>query len=243
MGSKGVPLKDNLNTELYGSYTSLNPAYLVLVKYKEKKKILGIPIYYVERNKKEEIDSYIRTQMNVKDNENYKILLDKIPFNTIWENNNKQFLIKGYTEIANANELRIKKQELKEYGQILNLILMEKYNNIEIDIDSYSNQVEKIYNYILEIMKTRYEFYNNTIEKLCNIKKISTIDKGKCIKQMIIMMKANNSSNGNFKFLNSNLGDREGRMRVVVTSGKLIFKSTTGIKQRIYSIDEEKYEL
>lgn len=55
-GSKGVSLKENLSTKLYGSYTSLNPAYAVMVTYlnkgKETKKIVGMPIYILTTSKK-----------------------------------------------------------------------------------------------------------------------------------------------------------------------------------------------
>ena len=57
-GMKGVPLKKGLDTKLYGSYTSLNPSYAIVVKYTKKDKVeqkmIGIPIY-IDIQKNDEI--------------------------------------------------------------------------------------------------------------------------------------------------------------------------------------------
>ena len=37
-GGKGVPLKKNMPVDLYGSYTSLNPSYAIMIKYVKKGK-------------------------------------------------------------------------------------------------------------------------------------------------------------------------------------------------------------
>ena len=56
-GKVGVPLKKGLDTNLYGSYTSLNPSYALVVKYQKKNKteqrMIGIPIYIDIQNNQE----------------------------------------------------------------------------------------------------------------------------------------------------------------------------------------------
>ena len=83
-GNKGIELKKNMPTELYGSYTSLNPAYAIMVKYTKKnktsQKLIGIPIYLTKQNDETIKDNYIRNILNINMNDSYEFTSKPIPF-------------------------------------------------------------------------------------------------------------------------------------------------------------------
>lgn len=251
-GNKGVGLKNNLDTKLYGSYTSLNPSYACVVKYQKKNKIeqrmIGIPIYIDQKEntnsgKKEE---YIRQLLALNKNDNYEIIKDRIPFNTILNWGGQFCSLVGATdkvEVCNAKEFHIAKEYLKKWKYTLNKILNQK--NIPkiknekdewipiLTQEEYNRQVDDILEYIIKKIETEYVLYQNLISELkSNLYPLNELEISK--KETVIMelfkLLKFNSTNANLKELNekmsSNFGKKNGR---IINHATILNNSVTGI--------------
>ena len=229
-----ISLKKDLDPNKYGGYSSINSSYMVLVKYvekgKEKNKLIGIPIMYtVCKNKEEFIDSYIKE--TIKTNE-YKILKDKIPFKSLIYYENQLCYIVGSTEVINAVELKISKNNLIKYKYLLNFICNNKYpsykkvdskeikrfnlnireNNIKYWYGIFNEQINAFFDELLSIMEKKYPLFKNELEKFKNVQNkdefylLPLYDKEKISKKEVIIqilkMLKSNSENANLKELN-----------------------------------------
>lgn len=195
-GSAGVPLKKNLPTELYGSYTNLNSSYATLVKYikkgKESQKLVGIPIYYIEQNKYDNnaIEVYLKNLLKLSDNDSLIISNLKIPFNTLLDWDGKIcYLVgapsnSGTVEVCNGKQFHFDAKTMIEKKYSLKR-LFSKYKTQEIKNDKdkekkqeitkdkndleYEKDLEEIIKYIVEKMEKEYLLYEKLIPKLKEI--------------------------------------------------------------------------
>lgn len=188
-----IALKKDLDPNKYGGYNSVNPSYMILVKYiekeKEKRKLIGIPIMYtVGKNSKELIDKYIKETIK---SDNYEILKNKIPFKTLISFENQLCYIVGPTEVINGIELKMNKQDRIEYKYLLNFICnnkfpnytkcnsndIEKYslnikeNNINYWSNIFTRQINTFFDKLLVIIEENYPLYKNELEKLKRVQK------------------------------------------------------------------------
>ena len=229
-----IPLKKDLDPNKYGGYSSINSSYMVLVKYiekeKEKNKLIGIPIMYtICKNKEELIDNYIKETIK---NSEYKILKDKIPFKSLIYYENQLCYIVGSTEVINAVELKISKNNLIKYKYLLNFICNNKYpsykkvdskeikrfnlnireNNIKYWDDIFNEQINTFFDELLSIIEKKYPLFKNELEKFKNVQNkdefylLPLYDKEKISKTevitQILKMLKSNSENANLKELN-----------------------------------------
>ena len=133
-GLAGVELKKGLDTKLYGSYTSLNPSYAVVVKYYKgntiNQRMVGIPILIDTKLNSDPavIDNYVKSLLNIKKDESISYVLDrenkilKIPFFTKMKWNEQICSLVGATdrvEVCNAKEFKIDKLNLKKWKYTL----------------------------------------------------------------------------------------------------------------------------
>lgn len=241
-GCSGVSLKSNLPTELYGSYTSLKCSYMCLVEYKNKKKLIGIP-YLIDVQSKMDIsikNNFIKSHLKLKEQDAFKILKDRIPFNMLIIYKNHKTRLKGYSiankngEIANDIQFTINKDSMKKWKYTLNRMFNMKNKLEEIDI----NTVNEILAYIMNKIKNKYPLYLKVFDKVSNRlneSELSLEEKVKLIKELLNMLRAN-SMNANLKFLDTKgLDDRVGRLSgISITEGTLIYQSTTGLKHNKY---------
>ena len=239
-GSKGVSLKENLPTKLYGSYTSLNPAYAVMVTYlnkgKETKKIVGMPIYILTTSKKDEMKTtdYLVNLLKLKDNKDILKISKPIPFYSLFDWNGQICYLVGASdkvEVINAKEFKFEKEFFIKYKNTLNKL----FNNSRNDIDNYDNNLNEIIKYIVDKIEKEYALYNNLVPELKsminydNLDINSTESKEKIIVELLKLLKCN-STNANFKFLNDKFstafGKKNGRIieNVIIKSN-----SYTGI--------------
>ena len=77
-GNKGITLKKNMPTEIYGSYTSVNPAYAIMVKItkgnKMTQKLVGYPIFLVN-NKNNQLEvNYYQRLLGLSENDKYEFI-------------------------------------------------------------------------------------------------------------------------------------------------------------------------
>lgn len=236
-GKGNIRLKDNLPTEIYGGYSGVNVSYFMLVEYKGKRKIIGIPILIAKNNNEKDLNDYIINQINSSE---YRVLKNKIPYNTLFEYKGQQVYIKGYSsknkngEISNAIQLKISKELYLKWKYALNRILNNKENNL--NESEYKENLIEILNYLLQL-NDYYPLFDNEIIQIKkyvekNYQNLIIKDFEKIIKQLLIVYKCS-SENANLKEFG--LKDRIGRLTgKVISEGTIIYKSITGIREKKY---------
>ena len=235
-----IPIKENMPIDLYGGYSNNECKYLMLISYKEdKRKIIGIPMNIASLKDQTITDNYIRKQLKLKENENYSILKDKIPFDSEIVYKNQHVYIKGYSvqkhtcELSNAHELKIKKDLLYSWRFALNYIINDK-NQYE---DEARKFIVDIYNFLMAVPD--YPLFKNIISKIKLILQFDNLDLQGQKKIIIELFKLYSCSSVNANLKEFGLGDRLGRLTgCSITDGKIISKSITGLKETISSINE-----
>ena len=249
-GLAGVELKKGLDTKLYGSYTSLNPAYAVVVKYTKGNKIIqkmiGIPILIDTQSSSDTkvINSYIKNLLNLENDTIISYVLDrenkilKIPFYTKIKWNDQICSLVGASdkvEVCNAREFKIDKINLNKWKYTLNILFNKKKKSDSFDYNKYENDLKEILNYIYEKISTEYNLYFNLTDELKDIINESSISieyEEKAITELLKLLSFN-SQNANFKYIERSLafGKKNGR---IIDHATLITQSVTGLKERTY---------
>ena len=246
-GIGNIELKKDMPTDLYGGYSNVETSYLVLVEYDNKKKMLGIPLEIAVKSKNniQLKEQFIKEQLNLHYDNEFKILKDNIPYESLISYKGHNVYIKGYSiankncELSNANQLRIPKDKIKEWKYTLNKIINnvpipKKEDSLVIDENKLLKQAVEILVYLFE-QRENYPLFIKTIEKIQETIDINNLDfeqLSKVIKE-ILKIYSCNSTNGNLKEFG--LGDRIGRLSGNnITTGTLKFKSITGLKEIDY---------
>ena len=242
-GGSGVPLKSNMKTELYGAYTSLNPAYAVLIKIKkrekESQKVVGFPIYLI--NKSEDIvNNYYKKLLNLSDTDSFELGEKHIPFYSIINWDNQICSLVGATdrvEVCNSIEFNFDRDFMIVHKYALKKLYDKKYKK---EVKDYEYMLDEIITYIVDKMETKYNLYNNLIKDLKeiinykNYANFSIEEKENIIKQLFNLLKFN-SRNANFKFLNQRYSSAFGKKNDrTIEHAKVISKSVTGIRESRY---------
>ena len=237
-GKGNIAIKENMPVDLYGGYSNMETSYLCLVKYKEKTKLIGIPINIAVKSVKDNLVkvNFIKEHLKLKGNEDVTILKDKIPYEIELLYKNQNVYVKGYSiknkvcEISNARQLKIKKDYMIKWSKALAYML----NNIkeyEADALKYSDDIIK---YLLSL-ESEYTLFANEIKKIkasLDLSVLTLQDKQKIIIELFKLFHCN-SVNANLSAYN--LGDRIGRLSGNnITTGIIINKSSTGIKESFY---------
>lgn len=236
-GKKGVPLKANMPTEMYGSYTSLNPAYAIMLNYtkkgKEVRRMVGFPIYLKNR-KETEVSEYYRKLFDLEKDDLIRIENIKIPFYSylIW-NDQLCYLVgaSDKVEVCNAKQFKYNKEFLKTHKKALN----EVFNKRESNYEEYQNDLDEIITYIVDKIENDYKLFENLIPELKrivnykNYENFTAEEKVNIIKQLTKLLNCK-SDNANFKTLSekysSAFGKKNGR---IIETTKINSFSTTGI--------------
>ena len=237
-GKGSVPIKENMPVKLYGGYSNVNTSYLCLVKFKNKVKMVGIPIQIDIKMKQNKItmEQFIKEHLKLKVNDIIEIIKYKIPFQSEIKYKGQSVYIKGYSiknkvcELSNAYQLKITKEHMKKWKYALDF-LENNNKKFEFEAQKYVNQ---ILHYLLD-QKRIFPLFDkelNTIENDLNVLNLNLLEKKKIINEIFKMLHCN-SVNANLKEFG--LGDRMGRLSGCnVTEGTLIHKSVTGIKEQKY---------
>lgn len=240
-GLGNIQIKDNMPTNLYGGYSNVETKYLTLVEYGRKRKIIGIPIEVALKSSQNqhEKDEYIKRHLNI---ENFKILKDFIPYETLIIYKNQEVYIKGYSvsnkvcEVSNALQLKIPKEKQKVWKYVLETVLNKKNistrnnNNINNNIDIMKEIIKYLYK-----QKNNYPLFTKEISKIENKIILDELTSDELSKIIIELLKIYhcNSINGNLKEFD--LGDRIGRLSGnSITEGIIISQTITGIKENQY---------
>ena len=242
-GGTGVPLKSNMPTELYGAYTSLNPTYATIIKINKKKKetqkLVGFPIYLINKPK-ETIDKYYRSLLKLSKNDSFELSRKIIPFYSIINWNGQICALVGASdkvEVCNAIEFNFDKKFMKSHKYALKKLYDNKYTK---EVENYDNRLNEIITYIVDKIENEYKLYNNLVNDLkimVNYDKydgLSMEEKENVIKQLLGLLKFN-STTANFKFLNQKYSSELGRKKSrVIDHATIISKSVTGIREAKY---------
>lgn len=251
-GKSGTPLKANWPTKWYGSYTKFRPSYVVVVQYekkgKEKQKMIGIPVLVEEQSKVQPNRKleYIRSVLNLKETSKIKIVMDKIPFDTLLDWNRQICRLKSaaanFVEVCNAKEFQLNKEHMQNWKYTLNRLLNNKGKD-KVSDSIYERQLEEIISYIVEKIKTEYKLYENLISEISEGLKINHMDelsleeKEKIIKEMLKLLKCN-SVTANLSFLKikgKNMSSAFGRKNnKTIEHAKVYHQSVTGLKEYYY---------
>lgn len=246
-GNYGMRLKDNLPTELYGSYNSLKASYVVLVKWekngKKSQRLIGIPTYIDVKSKMKPdvLNSYVQELLELNENDRLVISRRKIPFNQLLDWDGKIcYLVGAVTanakvEICNAKQFIIDKEHMKMWKNSLNRLLNKK-NYSQSDDVLYESQLVDIIKYIVEKIEKEYLLFSDSLNEMkklfCidNIDSLSLEKKETIIRETLILLKCNSTA-ANYSLLGGS--SRFGRKNQNnITHAKLIFKSTTGIWEK-----------
>lgn len=243
-GVNGVPSKNNMPTERYGGYSKVCTSYLVLVSYKNKQKLIAIPLEIVAKSKKDKnvLKNYIRNHLNLKNDEKLEILKEKIPFESQIDIKGHLVYIKGYSishkdcEVSNAKQLRIEKTLCRRWKYVLNNVLNNKEiydGGIEISELVKRNLAIEIIEYLFNIKDSFPLFVNSVlkIEENIDLNNLSYDELSKIIIELFKLYHCN-SVNANLKQFG--LGDAIGRCRTSIDGGKFTFKSVTGLRETTY---------
>ena len=241
-GNLGVPLKENMPTEKYGAYTSIKPAYIVLVNYikksKEKRRLVVIPVY-IDIISKNDVTKKLEYLKKLLEAEKVEIIRDRIPFNTflIWNGAICSLVggSKDKVEICNAKEFRIDKSHMQKWQQTFIRLFYDK-NVIEDSL--YDKELDEIIDYIISKVEKEYVLYQNLVPKMNDkFKRSLTIElKEKIITEMFKLLK-NNSVTANLKFLgeSSEFGRASSKNIDYFT---LVNYSSTGLYYKVESWDK-----
>lgn len=236
-GKKGVPLKANMPTEMYGSYTSLNPAYAIMLNYTKKgkkvRRMVGFPIYLKNR-KESKVSEYYRKLFDLEKDDLIRIENIKIPFYSylIW-NDQLCYLVgaSDKVEVCNAKQFKYNKEFMKTHKKALN----EVFNKRESNYDEYQNDLDEIITYIVDKIENDYKLFENLISELKSIvsyenyENFTAEEKVNIIKQLTKLLNCK-SDNANFKFLSEKYSSAFGKKndRIIETT-KINSFSATGI--------------
>lgn len=244
-GNDGVPLKANLDKNLYGSYTSLNPSYAVVVKYIKKnnneQRMIGIPIYIAVKKSNIALKEYICNKLKIDDINSIEIIRDKIPFYSVLDWEGQICSLVGATdkvEVCNAIEFKIDKTNQTKWKYTLNRLFNKKDKCIENSL--YNEQLDELFTYIINKIENKYKLYCNLLPELKNyinidsLNNISIEDKEKVLLELFKLLKFN-SFCADLKILDSKassaFGKKNGR---IISNAIVINKSVTGLKERRY---------
>lgn len=233
-----VPLKKGLDVNKYGGYTSINPSYGLMVKYKNKQKLIGIPIYIENTKSKEKLGIYIRKLLKLKENESYEIISSNIPLSSYILYEKHPFFIVGLgsrTELKSAKQLHINKNDMKDFSDSLNILLNKnKYNFENEDLyKKYLNDLDNIIKYLINKIIKEYLFYGKSLEQIKifeNNSSYSKEEKEDIIKELLKITKVQGKVLNLKKF---GLSDRWARTDgKTISNMKLINKSVTGFWEK-----------
>ena len=239
-----IKIKENMPTHLYGGYSNMQTAYLVLVKYGKKVKLIGIPVDIRLKSRKDSTvkSNFIKEHLGV---DTFQILKDHIPYEAFIDYKGQKVYIKGYTvankncELCNARQLKIPREKMKKWRYVLNKVL----NKVDIpwENDNPILSDDEIIKVMLEIItylyqqKENYPLFINEINKIEEKIGLGNLDYealAKIISQLFTIYHCD-SIHGNLKEFG--LKDRIGRLcGKNIESGVIISRSITGIREDQY---------
>lgn len=158
-----IPLKEGLDPQKYGGYTSANTSYFALIEFDGKKgervkNIMEVPIY-VANMLPQNSNAYVEYCERIKGLKNVKVLRDCIKKNALISVNGFPMRIRGATEIQLS--LKNNLQLISNHEEIIRNIekYVEKNANYEVDVkrDGFDAiALEQLYDELTDKLQTAY---------------------------------------------------------------------------------------
>lgn len=244
-----VKLKKNLPTKLYGSYTSLNPAYAVMIEYTKKnnreRRLVGIPTYILvqEKNNPDIKIEYIKGMLKLQAKERVEIVSKPIPFYSLLNWNGKICYLTGASdkiEVCNAKEFHFSKEFMIKHKESLHKLFNQR--GLVIEAEKYESDLDDIITYIVEKLEKEYQLYQDKVLQLkemihfSNLHLLTLEQKEKTIIELMCLLKCD-SQVANFKFLSDKYSSAFGKKNSrIIMNASIITKSSSGIKEISYEL-------
>lgn len=238
-GKGKIRIKKNMPIELYGGYLNIETSYLTLISSNNKSKIIGIPMNIVNNKIKSnnKLNKFIDEHIN---NNEYKVIKSKIPFDTLLIIKDHPIYIKGYSvqnkncEVSNALQLKFKKEQMLKWKYSMYRLLNDKNNYKKLLDNIYINDLKEILKELYK-MKNKYPLFTNSIQKIEDKINVNDLDIDDLEKIIIELLKLYHCNSANADLSKYGLGNRIGRLSGInITNGTIINKSCTGIKSKKY---------
>mgnify|MGYP004473862875 CR=1 FL=1 len=238
-GKGKISIKKNLPIEIYGGYLNMETSFLVLVKYNNKTKLVGIPIEIALKVKKgkNELKNFLESHLKTK---NIEIINDKIPYETLIFIKDQPIYIKGYSvqkrtcELSNALQFKIKKENMIKWKYALNRLFNDNKNINEYSDELYIKNLKNIENELYET-KTQYPLFKNAIQQIednFKEKELKIEDYETIIRELFKLYHCGSEKVDLSKY---GLGDRIGRLSGInISKGTIVSSSCSGIKRKEY---------
>lgn len=234
-GKGNIPIKENMPVETYGGYSNVENSYLCLVKYNNTYKTIGIPTQ-ISKQSQGKINEFIKKHLKIKKDIEVEVVKNNIPFETEIKYKNQNVYIKGYSmkkkvcELSNAHQLKIQRNLMKNWKRALERILNHKKEYEEESL-KYS---DSILEYLLSL-ENEYPLFAKDIIKIKNMYKTQNLTLKEKENIIIELFKLFHCNSVNANLSAFKLGNRIGRLSGNnITSGTIITKSVSGIKESKY---------
>ena len=241
-GSKEAkfPLKKGLDTDKYGGFNSIKPAYIAAISYLKGKKrvneLVNVPIYMAKEIEKN--PRVLRDYLS-KDYPQVKIIRAKILMNQRIEYEGSELLLRSCSEMYNARELFIPVRLHKVLYKISKGLPLELEDEVQINelVELlYKKMAEQYPIFCIPGSKGKPGFYDKLIRAKDALFELDAYTKGCWILETLKVM----SMSGQFGMYNSKLeelkiGNNQGRIhdkRLKVEHITLIDQSITGLYER-----------
>lgn len=160
---KLIEQKKNRQTNIYGGYTNVNPAFFALVRNEKRMVVVDIPIHINEQIKKGlmSIKTYVKSM-----NDNYDIIRERVLINTKFELNDHPFIARSPKERVNGKQLTLPKSI---HRLIYHAEHKLNYDEKQMDFGNFLNVVThklKIQYYELSGSERLVSLINNHLDEL-----------------------------------------------------------------------------
>lgn len=231
-----IPLKKGLDVEKYGYYSSEESAYSVLIDYQKnkstrEKKLIGIPIRFVDQLKSpEKLEEFISEKLK----KDFVILKSKVQNNQLFIDEKGKQYVSSPAYAHSAQQLILPKDTEKKLFRIL----QEK--NLDYTID----EINQFYNYFVNLLiqqqQTKLQFFSSLLDKLDEYRERFSelpVDLKKEVFSVILLTLHANRAKGNFKkYFGAPFSVAEGQYQVKAglsfSDLTLIHLSPTGLYER-----------
>lgn len=248
-----IPKKKNLDTSIYGGYTSNQNSYFILVRLEKKNKVnykfFGVPVRYLpllqQLKGKERYFAKLREiiEPDVGNVSNFRIIRDKVPYNQIIEDSKQKFYLGSVAYRYNARELVLDSQDQKV---IMDVITDPEFNQHFATEDATNNLDEKLVKVYCDIVYQIKNYLqsmhmNKFVEKLekaqSRFEKIPTAKKIHVIEQLLITTKCS-ATNGNLSDIGIGKLTFQKPGNPISENAKFITQSPTGLKETRISVQQ-----
>lgn len=246
-GSRGVPFKKGMKTQLYGGFSGVKNVYTVLVSTESKNKLVNIPVSVMNQvksspNSELELKSYLDSVLK---GETYRVLLSRVSAGQLIRFNGSLMTIKSATEFNSAEQVWLPQREY----DALDLLLKEtEENSIQrklnrLDFPSADSAQKLCFDKLLEISQSRFADGFVVEEAKLEIAQEKFVSLSFSQRNSVLqrMVNAMHSGAGRADLKDIGLSGTWGRIKrtgVLDNEAVFIFQSPTGVFERTVTVKQ-----